>query len=84
MQGPDDALTVIAYEPCLVHATVNGAPVALEVQTSYPFEETVRITVGLDQPQKLTLRLRIPQWCTAATLSVAGAEHPVRPTLTGT
>jgi DUF1680 family protein len=83
MQGPDDALTVIAYGPCLVHATVNGAPVALEVQTSYPFEETVRITVGLDQPQELTLRLRIPQWCTAATLSVAGAEHPVRPDADG-
>ncbi|MEU4396765.1 beta-L-arabinofuranosidase domain-containing protein [Kribbella sp. NPDC023855] len=73
----DDALTAIAYAPCTVRAAVDGQPVQLDVQTSYPFEETIEIRIGVDEPTELTLRLRIPQWCDDPVLVVQGSQVPV-------
>lgn len=83
MQDAEEALTAVAYAPCHVEATVGGAPVTLDVDTDYPFEETVRVRVGLGGPQELTLRLRIPGWCADPRITVGGVEHEVRPDASG-
>lgn len=79
MQDADEALTAVAYGPCHVEATVGGTPVTLDVDTDYPFEETVRICVGVDAPVELTLRMRVPRWCADPGLIVAGSAHDVEP-----
>ncbi len=48
-------------------------------ETGYPFDETVTITARGGQKAKLTLR--IPGWCTGATVSVNGA--PAKPAEAG-
>jgi hypothetical protein len=73
----DDALRVVAYAPADVSATVAGAEVVLHVNTSYPFEETVRIVVDTETPVTMALRLRIPQWCDDAELTIDGETEVV-------
>jgi hypothetical protein len=46
------------------------------VDTSYPFTDTVRITLSMQQPAEFGVALRIPAWCDAATLTVAGGSVP--------
>src|SRR5699024_1766659 len=46
----------------------DRVPVRIEVETDYPFEETVRLRVtagpdGAGSPARFPLRLRLPQWC---------------------
>ena len=81
MAGPEeDVLTVVAYGPCRVSAQLGGRTVVLDVETSYPFDETVEVVVHTEPGRPaFGLRLRIPQWCTGATLTVAGEPQPVPP-----
>jgi hypothetical protein len=41
-------------------------------ETSYPYDQKVTIKVEARKAKKMSLRLRIPGWCTEATLSVNG------------
>ncbi|WP_114854231.1 beta-L-arabinofuranosidase domain-containing protein [Brachybacterium sp. YJGR34] len=77
-QDADGGLRAVAYAPASVEAAVDGRPLRIEVETEYPFEETVRLTVTADGPARVPLRLRLPQWCTAPELSIDGKEQEVR------
>lgn len=79
LQEDDDVLVAVSYAPCTVCADVGGAKVVLDVATTYPFTETVAIRVGVDRPATFGLRLRIPGWCTAPRLVVAGVDHDATP-----
>lgn len=68
----DDALRVVAYAPSEVNAVVAGTSVRLEVETNYPFDDTIRIRVGVDEPSQIALRLRVPEWAAGASLTIAG------------
>jgi len=75
MATPDGGLVAVAYAPCAVHAPVAGGDtVTIEEETTYPFDETVRLTIRAepDRPIAFPLRLRIPAWCTGARLAVNG------------
>ena len=65
-------LAAVSYVPCEVEATVQGQALRLQVETQYPFEETVNIRVNAAQPLRFALALRIPGWCSQAYLSVNG------------
>ena len=69
-------LAVLAYAPCLV----RGRDLTIEVETHYPFAETIRIRVQRAEAGERTLALRIPAWCTGATITVAGEAQPALPT----
>lgn len=51
-----------------IQTQLSGTQVRLEVQTNYPWEETVRIRVLPEQPAEFTLALRIPGWCRSWTV----------------
>ena len=44
-------------------AVHKGTPVHFEIDTKYPADGTVAITVSPTRPLELTLKLRLPQWC---------------------
>jgi hypothetical protein len=75
------------YGPNSVTTTVRGgARVRIETMTSYPFEETVRMSVTLLPSQEddqrtrdaatFALHLRVPGWCKKAKFAVNGRPVP--------
>src|SRR5207247_10068267 len=42
----------------------------LRQETQYPWDEHVALTLELEQPTQFAIRLRIPGWCSEATLFV--------------
>lgn len=76
MQAADDTLVSVAYAPCTVHATVAGNAVTLNVETDYPFEETIRFRVAAADDVEVPLRLRVPGWCAEPRLVLNGEPLP--------
>lgn len=68
----DGGLAALAYGPTVVNAMVGGQQVAITEDTSYPFEEQVRLHVSIASAANFPLVLRIPAWCSNATVSVNG------------
>ena len=66
-------LTVATYGPC--HVEDGG--VSIEMETSYPFEETVRLHVTAKDGWKGALRLRRPVWATDCVVTRNGAACAV-------
>lgn len=76
----DHGLAAVLYGPCETTATVgDGTVVTLTETTHYPFDETVSFRIGLPQAAAFPFHLRIPGWCDAATVTIAGEESAVRP-----
>jgi hypothetical protein len=68
----DGGLAVIAYGPTVVNAIAGGSQVQITEDTSYPFEEQVRLHICVSNSVAFPLVLRIPGWCNNATISVNG------------
>ncbi len=75
---PDGGLAALAYAPCTVSTTLHGKPVRLEVQTEYPFDDTIRVTVHVAEPLRFPLALRIPAWAEKAEVAVGGEESEAK------
>jgi len=60
----EDGVYVNLYEPATLACPVGKANATLKLETRFPFNPDVTLTVGADQPVKMKVRLRIPQWCT--------------------
>jgi hypothetical protein len=82
MATPDDGLAAIAYAPCEIDTQVRGKRVRLEVQTEYPFNEEIRISVLAQESVQFPLRLRIPEWAEGAEVRLNG--RPLEKSLSGT
>ena len=79
MKTPDEGLVAAAYAPSRAAFAARDVPVAVEVDTDYPFRETLTVTVRPERPVRFPLVLRVPAWAEGATMSVAtGAEQPMR------
>ncbi len=50
----------------------------LAQETDYPWEGTVKLTVGTKSPVNAEIRLRIPGWCKSYSIKVNGAESTPR------
>ena len=73
----DGGLAVMAYVPSQVLAEVaGGTPVSIVAETSYPFEETIRLQLDTPRSVRFGLSLRIPAWCPNASISVNGKSQP--------
>jgi DUF1680 family protein len=51
---------------------LEGTPVRLEQHTTYPWDETVELALGLNAPAEFTLAVRIPGWVRDPQLMVNG------------
>jgi hypothetical protein len=72
----DGGLAAMAYGPTVVNAMAGGQQVAITEDTSYPFEEQVRLRISVGNPVNFPLVLRVPGWCSNATISVNGQLQP--------
>ncbi len=74
--GTTPGIAALVYSPSRVTATVaNGTEVTINEETNYPFGETVKFTLTFDKHARsvtFPFHLRIPAWCTKATISVNG------------
>ncbi|WP_193106871.1 beta-L-arabinofuranosidase domain-containing protein [Brachybacterium sp. FME24] len=77
----DGGLRAVAYAPATVTTQAGGAPVQIDVDTQYPFEERITLTVTGDS--RFPLRLRIPAWCQNPRLEIDGVGIAVHPGPTG-
>lgn len=69
---PDGGLAVLAYAPSAVTARVGpGDEVRVVEETDYPFQGSIRLTVRCARPVVFPLTLRVPGWCSGATVGIA-------------
>ena len=80
MDTPDGGLAGVAWAPCTVSAPAGGVAVEVEVETDYPFDEVVTISMRPSEPARFPLWLRIPAWAKGATVRVnCESAVPVEP-----
>jgi DUF1680 family protein len=73
MATADNGLAATIYAPSFVRAKVgDGAMVELTEETSYPFDEEIRLSVACDRPAEFPLYLRLPGWAREARVMVNG------------
>ena len=66
----EQEVAVHLYVQSSVQLRIKGQQVKLRQETHYPWDEHVTLTIELEQPIPLAMRLRIPGWCSEATLFV--------------
>jgi DUF1680 family protein len=72
-------LQIHQYAPARIRADLGpGLDLVLRMETAYPWEGRIRVTVEQAPTTARTLSFRVPGWCTAATARVNG-----RPASTG-
>ena len=80
MASPDGGLVAAAWAPCRVETTVQSVPVRIDVETDYPFRNTITVTVTPSAAVRFPLRLRVPAWAGGAVVRVGAApEEPMKP-----
>jgi DUF1680 family protein len=74
----DSGLQIHMYGASTIRLTLeSGQPVVLSMQTDYPWEGRVALTLEQADGSTWQLRLRQPAWCSSA--AVAVNEQPVQP-----
>ena len=73
MATADNGLAATLYAPSEVTAKVaEGADVSVSEETSYPFEDQVRLSLSCDRPVAFPLYLRLPGWAKAVRIVLNG------------
>ena len=80
--GEKDAW-VHLYAQGTARLKINGSEVTLRQVTNYPWEGTVKIEIGVPNPQTFTLHLRIPGWCEQWSLRINGDLIDLKPHANG-
>jgi hypothetical protein len=61
------------YIPAKIHVEhFDGFQLSIRIQTDYPWDGRVKVIIDETGPSPWRLRLRVPGWCTAASLQVNG------------
>ncbi|MFW2513457.1 glycoside hydrolase family 127 protein [Demequina sp. SO4-13] len=73
-----DVVSLLLYGAGTATIDVDGDPLELRLDTRYPDDGTITVTVVEAPSRPITLRLRVPQWAAGATGAEPGGEpHPV-------
>jgi uncharacterized protein len=69
MATNDNGLALVTYGPSVVKARVgNGKEVTISEETNYPFNGSVKLTIGTAKPVRFPVDLRIPGWADSVTI----------------
>ncbi|HRW04812.1 MAG TPA: glycoside hydrolase family 127 protein, partial [Caldilineaceae bacterium] len=80
MRTQDGGIAATAYAPSTLTTEIAGTLVSIDLQTDYPFRQTLTFTVTVAAPVHFPLRLRIPAWAAGATLTVNGQNQVIEKT----
>ncbi|MDQ0372179.1 DUF1680 family protein [Cellulomonas humilata] len=73
----DDGLQLHQYAPARIRTTLaDGRRVELDVETAYPTDGVVRVTVAATEDRPWTLTLRVPSWADGAELRTPDGVQP--------
>ena len=71
MATPDNGLAAVVYCASKVNAKVgSGTEVTIKSKTKYPFEDEIRFTLSMHEPDSFPLYFRIPKWCESVKLEI--------------
>jgi uncharacterized protein len=73
-----DTLLVNLYVPSTARWQGPTGPVTIRQETDYPQSEKITIHMNPEKPSEFALRLRIPEWTTAASVTVNGTSIPTK------
>jgi hypothetical protein len=73
-EAKGEGLVATVYAPNTLQTKVGDVPVTIDTDTSYPFEDEVRMTLRADKPVAFPIRLRIPAWPGNTRVDAPGAE----------
>jgi uncharacterized protein len=68
-----DGLAAVNYAPNELQTVIHGVKVRIVSETSYPFEDEVRMRVAPEKPVTCGIRLRIPGWAGTMRVESPGA-----------
>jgi DUF1680 family protein len=71
-----EGIFVNLYVPAAVNWVQDGKPCSLKIETDYPYEPLVVLTLQLPEAQTFALNVRIPAWSQGAQLRVNGRLEP--------
>lgn len=73
MATPDNGLAAVFYSDSDVKAKVaDGSEVAIQQQTHYPFDESIKMKLQMKKETKFPLYFRIPAWCVSPLIQING------------
>ncbi len=75
---PEGGLWVNLYLPSTIRWQAESTSLSLTQTGDYPLSDRVSLKLETDRPCSFALRLRIPAWCTAPSLSLNGVPQPLR------
>lgn len=76
---PDNGLASVLFNSCAVTAKVgDGTEVTVKEETHYPFEEQIRYEINTPKEVNFPLYIRIPQWCSGASIQINGKVSNVK------
>jgi uncharacterized protein len=67
-----DEVVAALFGPGRLETQVAGAPLTIQQDTRYPFEETIRFTLLPQRPVRFTFTVRIPGWCRKPVITLNG------------
>ena len=71
-----DGVVVNLYDAGTAHLTLrDGTPVTLKMETLYPADGHIRITVEPASPKEFSVKLRLPAWCKESSISPSMCER---------
>ena len=73
----DDGVQIHHYAPADIGADTAAGRVHLHLQTDYPWQEVVMLSVEQTPAARWTLSLRLPGWCHNSTLRINNKKVPV-------
>lgn len=75
MKPASGGIAAMLYGPNTLRTELVGTAVRIDVETDYPFDETIALTVHPERALDFPIKLRMPAWCAKPEISVNG--HPV-------
>lgn len=74
LKEKDDTLVSAVFAPGTVSGILRGERVSVTLLTEYPFRDRLIYRFGEAASGRITLKIRIPQWCDAPQIQCEGAE----------
>jgi uncharacterized protein len=80
MRTPDGGLAAVAYAPSVVSVEIKGVPARIELETDYPFSDSLTLKVTSPKAVEFPLYLRVPEWAVKATIVLPdGKSEKLKP-----